>query len=664
MITVSARRMAGNCYIGENALPKFRARAHEKILDGSRLREEEKVGYGYETGDRVLPYKWQDLYSREMGKVEIRTIILENDHLRAEFWPDYGMRLMSLYDKDRRAELLFNNPVLQFGNLAIRRAWFSGGIEWNCGQLGHTFTTCSPVFAARVTGEDGQEFLRAWEYERQKGLYWALDFHLGPDDRQLWVYGRVVNPHSVAKPFYWWTNIAVREEEGMRIFSGTGEVIFIDSDSLMSENALRVMAHGHLPHLGIREGVDYSYPENFTDYSNEYFFQNQPLVEESWEAASYRSGEVFFDRADGALCYHKMFCWGGEPGGRHWRKYLSPSHDGAYVELQAGAHRTQVHGGDIAASSTFDFVQCFGTLDCAPSFGEGDYDERRKAIYSEVDRAVGTREVEERKAHYRELACIEVSQILSSGSGFGALEELRHNGITPRGLSFPVSSLKGEAAFWLDVLEGRAIPDEEIPSSFMTDLNWRPILEKVCHQCANGENLLGVMLLENEIDSEAQAAFNRALAFRPNAFSYRCLAVMAHQRGDLGEAIHLMEKAVSLDCRREYAEEYADLLVEAQRWQEEWDFYESLPEAVRADERLTLSTMPSACHLGKYDFLKDCYSREFAVIREGERNYTESWYSFQAMEKARREDLAYTEELVDAFRAADEIPPEHDFRLG
>lgn len=450
----------------------------------------------------------------------------------------------------------------------------------------------------------------------------------------------------------------------MRIFSGTGDVIFIDSDSLMSENALRVMAHGHLPYLGIREGVDYSYPENFTDYSNEYFFQNRPLVEESWEAASYRSGEVFFDRADGALCYHKMFCWGGEPGGRHWRKYLSPGHDGAYVELQAGAHRTQVHGGDIAASSTFDFIQCFGALDCAPSFGEGDYDERRKAIYSEVDRVVGAREVEERKARCRELACIEVSQILSSGSGFGALEELRHKGITPRGLSFPASSLKGEAAFWFDVLEGRAIPDEEIPSSYMVDLRWRPILEKVCHQCANGENLLGVMLLENEIDSEAQAAFTRALAFRPNAFAYRCLAVMAHQRGEVEEAIRLMEKAVSLDCRREYAEEYAELLVEAERWREEWDFYTSLPEAVRADERLTLSTMPAACHLGKYDFLKDCYSREFAVIREGERNYTESWYSFQAMEKARREGLAYTEDLVDAFRAADEIPPEHDFRLG
>lgn len=198
----------------------------------------------------------------------------------------------------------------------------------------------------------------------------------------------------------------------------------------------------------------------------------------------------------------------------------------------------------------------------------------------------------------------------------------------------------------------------------MCDLSWRPILEKVCHQCANGENLLGVMLLENEIDSEAQAAFTRALAFRPNAFAYRCLAVMAHQRGEVEEAIRLMEKAVSLDCRREYAEEYAELLVEAERWREEWDFYTSLPEAVRADERLTLSTMPAACHLGEYDFLKDCYSREFAVIREGERNYTESWYSFQAMEKARREGLAYTVELVDAFRAVDEIPPELDFRLG
>ena len=40
----------------------------------------------------------------------------------------------------------------------------------------------------------------------------------------------------------------------------------------------------------IREGVDYTYPENFTDYSNEYFFQNRHREDESWEAAAWKDG--------------------------------------------------------------------------------------------------------------------------------------------------------------------------------------------------------------------------------------------------------------------------------------------------------------------------------------------------------------------------------------
>ena len=228
MISVEVKKIMGNAYLGLNRLAKFRSRPHERILDDSFLLEEEKKGYGYETGDRFLPYKWQDLYSRERREIEVSTIVMENDHVRAEFYPRYGMRLASLIQKDGSGEILFSNPVLQFGNLAIRRAWFSGGIEWNFGQLGHSFTTCEPLFVSRMKDEKGEEFLRAFEYERQKGLYWSIDFHLGRDDRFLFSYGRFVNPRDVKQPFYYWTNIAVPEEKGMRIYSGTNDVIFID----------------------------------------------------------------------------------------------------------------------------------------------------------------------------------------------------------------------------------------------------------------------------------------------------------------------------------------------------------------------------------------------------------------------------------------------------
>ena len=79
MITCGTRTVMGNSFIGENALPKFRNRNHMMPLDGQKLLPEELEGYGYETGDRCLPYKWQDLFSRKLVETAIKTIVLENN---------------------------------------------------------------------------------------------------------------------------------------------------------------------------------------------------------------------------------------------------------------------------------------------------------------------------------------------------------------------------------------------------------------------------------------------------------------------------------------------------------------------------------------------------------------------------------------------------------
>jgi hypothetical protein len=105
---------------------------------------------------------------------------MENDFLRAEFIPALGGRLWSLYDKQRKRDILYRNPVFRPANLAIREAWFSGGIEWNIGRLGHSVHTCAPVFAG-VVGDTGQSVLRLWEFERQTRLFWRIEFTL-PDD--------------------------------------------------------------------------------------------------------------------------------------------------------------------------------------------------------------------------------------------------------------------------------------------------------------------------------------------------------------------------------------------------------------------------------------------------------------------------------------------------
>jgi hypothetical protein len=191
---ISSVSIPGVEHIGENPLPALRdPNPHREAADTGTLRPEDRIEIGKNVAPRVLPYLIQDRYGRQRKPVNLKTIVMNNGILRAEFLADFGGRLRSLYDLRKKKELLFANPVLQPGNLAIRNAWLSGGIEWNIGHLGHTFTTCSPVFFARVTAKSGEEFLRVYEYERQKRVFWMLDFHLPEDSEFLRVHVRLIN---------------------------------------------------------------------------------------------------------------------------------------------------------------------------------------------------------------------------------------------------------------------------------------------------------------------------------------------------------------------------------------------------------------------------------------------------------------------------------------
>jgi hypothetical protein len=143
-------------------------------------------------------------------------VVLQNDYLTATFLPELGGRLISLFHRPSGRELLAKNPVFQPANLALRNAWFSGGIEWNAGQPGHSYLTCSPVYAAQVEGIGGSPVLRIYEWDRVKGFPWQIDFSLPDGLPFLLARVRLVNPHDHEIDMYWWTNIAVPEDEGVR----------------------------------------------------------------------------------------------------------------------------------------------------------------------------------------------------------------------------------------------------------------------------------------------------------------------------------------------------------------------------------------------------------------------------------------------------------------
>ena len=120
----------------------------------ARLSESDELFVNYGMFSDSLPYTMQDDYDlAEKQELEFSAAVLENDHLRAEFVLDLGGRLWSLYDKDQQRELLTNNTEFLPRNLAIRNAWFAGGVEFNCGRRGHDVNTCSPRFAAELHDE-------------------------------------------------------------------------------------------------------------------------------------------------------------------------------------------------------------------------------------------------------------------------------------------------------------------------------------------------------------------------------------------------------------------------------------------------------------------------------------------------------------------------------
>ena len=112
-----------------------------------KISEDEKTYLGKGMISTMLPYMMQDNYDRDRKDRNFKAAILENDYIKAVFLPEIGGRLWSLYDKKLGKELLYVNPVFQPCDLALRNAWFSGGVEFNVGIKGHNPLTCSPLFA-------------------------------------------------------------------------------------------------------------------------------------------------------------------------------------------------------------------------------------------------------------------------------------------------------------------------------------------------------------------------------------------------------------------------------------------------------------------------------------------------------------------------------------
>lgn len=656
------------CKIGpENPLPFFRSRATDRVVPlHDSMPEAKRQYFGWQAGQRVLPYRMQDQYSRQRNDYSMKVAVLENDLLKATFWIELGGRLMSLIYKPLNRELLYQNPVFQPANLAIRNAWFAGGVEWNVGHYGHSPLTCVPVFAAAIQGQQGEPGLRLYEFDRMKGFLWHTDFYLPEGSEFLIAFTRVINPQDDDSSMYWWTNMAVPEGPGIRVLAPTDEAIYIDKD-------LHGFGYAKIPDLPSLPGRDPTYSLNWPN-ANEFFFQCDQ-ADIPWETALDEQGTGLIEASTPRLKYRKLFCWGVLQGGRHWQEFLAEP-GMAYLEIQAGLAPTQLHHLPFAAGESWHWTEFFGYMAADPNkVHNADYNAAWRSVDAVLKQRINAGQMAEIEQACLDLAEKHSTEILQIGSGWGALEMERRGREVLNGFYFPEDSLGPEQARWLELLKGEGLPvqppDQE-PGEWLVQKEWRALLGE---WLAKPENrswfaLLhyGVMLAEALDYPAAVAAWQESIKQQPSAWAYRNLAALAHEEGKLSDALAFYAQAWPLALEgglplEALAHEYLGMLVEAGQFEQAAAVYQSLPQAVAESDRVQIVWAMIALKLNKLDEVEQVLQRDFATVREGQVDLTNLWFELWQ----RREAVASGKRLEDidmkAVKLAHPAPSAIDFRM-
>lgn len=638
---------------GENPLPFFRAPHHDVSVQLTPdVPEEYRQSLGLDCGFRMLPYLRQDRYDRLRAWTPLKTIILENNHLKASFLPSLGGRLISLYDKDGKRELLYDNWNIQVANLANRDAWFAGGIEWNVGQYGHGFSTCSDVYFAKVSGDH----IRMYSYERCKGLWWRVDFFLSEGDRMLTSIVTIDNQKPTRQSLYAWVNTAVSQTETTRVFASNTHALYLD----IHQRGQRVFGYMDSPDTPLYPGMDASYPARWP-VSEEYFFtcNHDPMP---WEVSIQEDGRGLMEVSSPILGYRKMFCWGTGKGGRNWQRFLAPEREGSsYVEIQAGLAPTQLHGAYIEGYHSVRWVQMFGPIAIRRS---QEYHKERETVIQMIQTIVDPANVaREEKRRRVELDSPE-QEILHHDDGWSYLEK-QANQENP-GVAYHVrrEDVSERLLPWLDLVEAKKVPRYDplrIPP--VIGDNWLALLKAGEGEPMSLSYWSGIMLAEQGKDAEAMELFQIVHTHMHDAFSARNIAQLLLRAGKTSQA-RLWYQAATYSTGYgddpAIAEEYIALLREERDWPMVHETLAVLPSRLETG-RIRMEKAILASHENNPTLLSRLLDEGFPNVREGEAPFEDLWVSLLYMRLAPHEKK--TDKMTKELLAAHPLPERLSFSM-
>ena len=158
---------------------------------------------------KVYPYMLRELTGKKFENTLFQSVELENDFLKLIFLPELGGRLISIYDKKRRHELLFRNPILKPVMAGLTGAWCGIGMEFNF-PGSHSVTSDRPVSCSlKEDPAEGTATVSICDRELVSGMRWQVDVTLRADSDAVFIRSQCSNRTALPHPGYWWTNAKV-----------------------------------------------------------------------------------------------------------------------------------------------------------------------------------------------------------------------------------------------------------------------------------------------------------------------------------------------------------------------------------------------------------------------------------------------------------------------
>lgn len=633
----------------EDAVPSIATMQNVQNKTKSFLSEDEGLFVAYGSLANSYPYKQKSSYQRKFETSELEVAVLENDFLKATFIPSMGGRLWSLIDKKTGENLLYTNDIIRCSNLSTRNAWFSGGVEWNMGIIGHTPYTTEQIFTARLVSDEGFPILRMYEYERIRKATYQMDFWLTDESDFLYCRMRLCNDSDTLAPMYWWSNMAVTEFEGGRIVVPAHEAFTSDKQGVKKVAAPVV------------NGIDISYYSNIPS-SVDYFFDIDPQ-EVKFIANLNSSGHGLVQASTNRLRGRKLFSWGHTTGSDRWQGYLTEN-AGKYIEIQAGVERTQYGCIPMPPNSAWEWIEVYGAASI-PTIAE-DYDRVVQLVKDDLTARVDFAALEKMVVETKASIAKKTATLLKSGSGYAALENALRSksNLAPMSPHLDFSADKKEQEQWYKLLENGKLDDIDPripPQSYMIGDDWFLLL-KDSIQKLNKDNWyahyqLGLLYLNKGDTLSAKESLLHSIRLCENAWGYHALAIIEFGERNYDAAASYVRNVTEL-CNDNLSvlKECAKILAGCKKHQELINMLDQCPKEIANNGRLQMYRAFALVYLGEIEAASDILYQNGGLvvddIREGELSLSDLWMQI--------EQAKYPDKQI----SHSDVPQQFNFRAG